>query len=270
METIVTKSYQGAQTRLLLPKVKDVAGVIGDNNSTRLCFKLPKTYQTGWVKFIEFDCFVEREFGEIKPTYTLDENDSFLIPYEITEANVGKEVDYNLKFVTTDGEITEKSEMGTLYFRDSSNGEFTEIEPQVDVLTYLYNHAHCEVTYKDGSTEGDDSLPVLTFTPMDPDGEVDEVELNVPYLQNGIIPNRFIDKEIVLEVFKISTPDALTDLTEAQVPDMALVSEASSDEPYYMNLYMLVENDYSDADNWYLIHTDNPTFNNVNVLQNVE
>lgn len=66
METIISKSYQGVQTRLLLPKVKDVAGVIGDNYSTRICFKLPKVYATGWTKYIEFDCYVYREGeGEI-------------------------------------------------------------------------------------------------------------------------------------------------------------------------------------------------------------
>lgn len=279
METVITKSYQGAQTRLLLPKVKDVAGVIGDNNSTRLCFKLPKTYATGWSKYIEFDCYVIRDDAEIKPTYFLDENDSFVIPYEITESNIGKEVDYNLKFVSNDGEIIEKSEMATLYFRDSTNGTTTEPEPYSDVVTFLYNNAFCDVSYSDGTTigEGSEQLPKLTFTPMNPTGEAEEISLNIPYLdENGIILNKFINKEIVVEVFKRSSPNDLIYITQAQVPDMCLLSEwtpSTPDEPeppYYMDLYMLVGQDPTTASNWYLIHTDNPTFKNINASENVD
>ena len=275
METIISKSYQGVQTRLLLPKVKDVAGVIGDNYSTRLCFKLPKVYATGWTKYIEFDCYVYREgSGDIQPSYLLDENDSFLIPYEITSAYSGKEVDYNLKFVSNDGEIIEKSEMATLYFRDSTDGVMVEPEPQVDVLTYLYNHAYCEVSYNDGTQEGTSEtvLPTLTFTPMNEEGgEIDTITLNVPYLDEyGHILNRFIDKQIVVSVDRISTPDALVTLTDAEIPDMALISESDPNEPYYMDLYMLVGQDPTVASNWYLIHTDNPTFKNVHVSEDVD
>lgn len=271
METIVTKSYQGAQTRLLLPKVKDVAGVIGDNNATRLCFKLPKTYATGWQKFVEFDCYVVRDGEEVKPTYVLDENNSILIPYEITESNVGKEVDYNLKLVSQDGEVVEKSEIGTLYFRDSSNGTFVDPDPYTDVVTFLYNNAFCNVSYSDGTSEGDDQLPKLTFTPMNSEGEAEEVSLNIPYLdEDGYILNKFINKEIVVEIFRISDPRDLVGLTDAQVPDMALLSEGDSSESWYMDLYMLVGADPTQESNWYLIHTDNPTFENISANGDVD
>lgn len=262
METIVTKSYQGAQTRLLLPKVKDVAGVIGDNNSTKICFKIPKNYATGWLKYIEFDCYVIRDDTEIKPSYLLDEHDSFIVPYEITESNIGKEVDYCLKLVSEDGEIVEKSELATLYFRDSCNGTNTEPEPYTDIVTLLYNNAFCNVSYSD-PTDGAEE-PQLTFTPLNPNGEPESVSLNIPYLDaQGHIPPRFIDKEIVVEIFKISTPDELTTLVDAQIPDMALISEGDSSEPYYMDLYMLVGSDPTDIDKWYLIHTSNPVFTSI-------
>lgn len=262
METIVTKSYQGAQTRLLLPKVKDVAGVIGDNNSTRICFKIPKNYATGWLKYIEFDCYVTRDDTELKPSYLLDEHDSFIVPYEITESNIGKEVDYCLKLVSEDGEIVEKSELATLYFRDSCNGTNTEPEPYTDIVTLLYNNAFCNVSYSD-PTDGAEQ-PQLTFTPLNPNGEPESVSLNIPYLDaQGHIPPRFIDKEIVVEIFKISTPDELITLEDAQIPDMALISEGDSSEPYYMDLYMLVGSDPTDIDNWYLIHTSNPVFTSI-------
>lgn len=268
METIVTKSYQGVQTRLLLPKIKDVAGVIGDNYTTRLVFKLPKPYQSGWTKYIEFDCYIYREgIGDIKPSYLLEPNDTFLIPYEITQSNVGKEVDYNLKFVSNDGELTEKSETATLYFRDSSNGTYVDPNPTLDIITRLVNEAYCEVTYsEDGETAGGVTVPQLTFSPLNPNGNSESVVLNVPYLDsNGHILSRFIDKEIVLEVYNISSADELTDLTEAQIPDMAILSQADPDSPDYMNLYMLIGADPSLIDNWYLVHTDNPIFSNVGV-----
>ena len=267
METIVTKSYQGAQTRLLLPKVKDVAGVIGDNNSTRLVFKIPNGYRTGWTKYIEFDCYVYREgIGDVHPTYPLDENNSFLIPYEITQSNVGKEVDYNLKFVSEDGTITEKSELGTLYFRDSSVGTYVDPEPIVDIITRLYNEALCEVAYSEAPpVEGANALPQLTFTPLNPSAPSKTVTLNVPYLdQNGHILTRFIDKEIIVEIYRVASPDGLIELSAAQIPDMALIDDPSAQgQPYYMDLYMLVGDDPSNIDNWYLIHSDNPIYSSI-------
>lgn len=264
METLISKSYCGAQTRLILPKVKDVAGVTGDNCSTRLAFKLPKPYASGWVKYIEFNCTVERDGYEIYPSYLLDENDSFLIPYEI--ASKGGEIEYNLRFVSIDGTVTEKSEMSTLYFRNTVPGTEVQPEPVIDVQVYLVNNAYCSVSYQDGTTEGSAiiSLPSLTFTPMNEGGDIDTVTLNVPYLDsNGHILSSFIDKEIVVEIFHISSPDALTGLTQAQVPDMALIDQSSATETYYMDLYMLVGADPTDATNWYLVHTDNPTFSSV-------
>ena len=276
METVITKSYQGAQTRLLLPKVKDVAGVIGDNNSTRICFKLPRCY-VGWAKYIEFDCEVEREGEFVHPAYLLDENDSFTIPIEITEAAKGKEVAYNLKLVSQDGTVTEKSELSILYFRNSSNGVHTEPEPYTDIISLLYNNAYCSVEYTDpvdGAQE-----PQLIFSPLNPTGAQDSVALNVPYLdENGHIPSNFIDKEIVVEIFKIASPDELTTLTSAQPPDMALISDIEEEQqeamslrsqpmrnypPYYMDLYMLVGDDPTVLSNWYLVHTSNPNYTSV-------
>lgn len=262
METIVTKSYQGAQTRLLLPKVKDVAGVIGDNNSTKICFKIPKNYASGWQKYIEFDCYVIRDGVKIIPSYPLDEYDSFVVPYEITESSFGKEVAYCLKLVSNDGSVIEKSELATLYFRDSCNGTTTEPEPYSDIVSLLYNNAFCNVTYTD-PTDGAEQ-PQLTFIPLNPSGEPESVSLNIPYLDaQGHIPPRFIDKEIVIEVNKISIPNELTTLVDAQIPDLALLSEGDSSEPYYMDLYMLVGSDPTDIDNWYLIHTSNPVFTSI-------
>ena len=274
METVISKSYGGAQTRLILPKEKDVAGVTGDNRSTRLRFKLPKPYATGWSKFIEFDCTVERDYSdvpgvtrstegptEIYPCYPLESDDSFLVPYEI--ASQGGEIKYNLKFVSEDGTVVEKSELGTLYFRNSVDGEDAEPEEYVDIITILANNAYCSVSYDDGTREGasETVLPTLTFSPWMSGGESDTITLNVPYLDsNGHILNRFIDKEVVVEIFHISSPDALVSLTQAQIPDMALIDQSASTETYYMDLYMLVGADPTVAPNWYLVHTDNPTF----------
>lgn len=277
METVISKSYGGAQTRLILPKEKDVAGVTGDNRSTRLRFKLPKPYATGWSKFIEFDCTVERDYSdvpdvtrstegptEIYPCYPLESDDSFLVPYEI--ASQGGEIRYNLKFVSEDGTVVEKSELGTLYFRNSVDGDDTEPEEYVDIVTILANNAYCSVSYDDGTREGTSEtvLPTLTFSPWMSGGESDSITLNVPYLDsNGHILNRFIDKEIVVEIFHVSSPNALTSLTQAQIPDMALIDQSASTETYYMDLYMLVGADPTVASNWYLVHTDNPTFGTV-------
>ena len=267
METIISKSYQGVQTRLLLPKIKDVAGVIGDNNVTRLKFKLPKDYESGWVKYIEFDCYIYREGeGDVRPMYPLEEDNSFLIPYELTKAYTGKEVDYNLRFVSSDGTITEKSELGTLYFRDSSDGTFVDPNPVVDIITRLYNQAYCNVSYsEDGEAESGVTVPKLIFTPLNPNGPAETVVLNMPYLDEyGHILTRFIDKEIIVEIYRISSPDELTSLDEAQIPDMALIDDESAQgEPYYMDLYMLVGNDPTDAGNWYLIHSDNAVFSSI-------
>ena len=265
METLISKSYGGAQTRLILPKVKDVAGVTGDNRSTRLVFKLPKPYATGWSKYIEFNCTVERDGQEIYPSYLLDENDSFLIPYEI--ASNGGEIEYNLKFVSSDGTVVEKSEMSTIYFRTTTFGTDAVPEPTIDVLTYLANNAYCSVSYQDGTSEGstEPSLPVLTFTPMNEGGNVDTVTLNVPYLDaHGHILKTFIDSEITVEVAHISSPNELTSLTQAQVPDMAIIDDESAQgQSYYMDLYMLVGDDPTTLSNWYLVHTDNPQFNSI-------
>ena len=265
METLISKSYGGAQTRLILPKLKDVAGVTGDNCSTRLAFKLPKPYASGWTKYIEFNCTVERDGQEIYPTYLLDENNSFLIPYEISSQ--GGEIEYNLKFVSNDGSIVEKSEIGTLYFRTTTFGTDTTPEPTIDILTYLVSNAYCSVSYEDGTSSGTGTpnRPVLTFTPMSESGNVDTVTLNVPYLDsNGHILKTFIDSEITVEVYHISSPSELTGLTQAQVPDMALIDDESAQgESHYMDLYMLVDNDPTDANSWYLVHTDNPTFSTI-------
>ena len=248
-----------------MPKVKDVAGVTGDNRSTRLVFKLPKPYATGWTKYIEFNCTVERDGQEIYPSYLLDENDSFLIPYEI--ASNGGEIEYNLKFVSNDGTVVEKSEMSTIYFRTTTVGTDAVPEPTIDVLTYLVNNAYCSVSYQDGTSEGSTgpSLPVLTFTPMNEGGSVDTVTLNVPYLDaHGHILKNFIDAEITVEIAHISSPNELTNLTQAQVPDMAIIDDESAQgQSYYMDLYMLVGDDPIESNNWYLVHTDNPVFESV-------
>ena len=176
-----------------------------------------------------------------------------------------------MKFVSNDGLITEKSEMGTLYFRDSSDGTYVEDQPTIDIITYLYNNAYCSVSYNDGTQEGTSEtvLPSLTFTPMNESGNVDTITLNVPYLDtNGHILNRFIDKEIVVEIFHIDRPTALTSLIQAQIPDMALIDDVEIDDPdnppsYYMDLYMLVGEDPTIASNWYQVHTDNPFFKTI-------
>ena len=161
--------------------------------------------------------------------------------------------------------------MATLYFRDSSDGVMVEEDPSVDIVTYLYNHAYCKVEYsEDGETPGEVTVPKLTFTPMNENGgEVDTVVLNVPYLdENGHILKRFIDKEITVEVFHIASPNDLTGSVceDAQVPDIAVIDNISAqDESYYMDLYMLTGSDPGVASNWYLVHTDNPVFKNVQV-----
>ena len=292
---IIQKTYTGSQTRQLLPKEKNLGGVIGDARSTILKFNLPKGYtnKDGWTRYVEFDCYVTDPLTgkEMQPIYALPDSNQFIIPAEIAANNVGKIVSFNLKFVkkddttyveksaesqlefaeSADGEeltkvddttIIEKSLQGTLYFMNSPNGE--GILQPMDVITLLYNTSLIDAKFTK-NTE-DDTAPVdLTFLRYD---ELNPVQLSlpIPYLENGKIPPKFMNKTIVVDVLKIASSSELTTLAQAEPPDMALVTEGSEKG----DLYILTDDDYTQVSNWLLVHTDNLTLTSLNVVDSVD
>ena len=292
---IIQKTYTGSQTRQLLPKEKNLGGVIGDARSTILKFNLPKGYtnKDGWTRYVEFDCYVTDPLTgkEMQPIYALPDSNQFIIPAEIAANNVGKIVSFNLKFVkkddttyveksaesqlefaeSADGEeltkvddttIIEKSLQGTLYFMNSSNGE--GILQPMDVITLLYNTSLIDAKFTK-NTE-DDTAPIdLTFLRYD---ELNPVQLSlpIPYLENGKIPPKFMNKTIVVDVLKIASSSELTTLTQAEPPDMALVTEGSEKG----DLYILTDDDYTQVSNWLLVHTDNLTLTSLNVVDSAD
>lgn len=255
---IIKKTYAGSQTRQLLPKDKNIGGVIGDAKSTILQFKFPKDYDIGgsWQRFIEFDCYALDKYSkEVQPRYALTDN-KFQIPAEIAENNIGKTVNYNLVFIKDEGRTVEKSEQATIYFRASANGEYEPIEREYWVEE-LYEKALGKVRI---TTNSDDLNPITLHYDGIGGGEVQPSEnYPIPYLVAGKIPEKFLSSNFIVSVFKINTVDELTSLKKAEPPDLALVIDGASKD----DLYMLVQDDYSNPDNWLPIHTNNPIFDTV-------
>lgn len=255
---IIKKTYAGSQTRQLLPKDKNIGGVIGDAKSTILQFKFPKDYDIGgsWQRFIEFDCYALDKYGkEVQPRYALTDN-KFQIPAEIAENNIGKTVNYNLVFIKDEGRTVEKSEQATIYFRASANGEYEPIEREYWVEE-LYEKALGKVRI---TTNSDDLNPITLHYDGIGGGEVQPSEnYPIPYLVAGKIPEKFLSSNFIVSVYKITTSDELTTLKQAEPPDLAwVVGDVGKDD-----LYILVDDDYSDPNNWILIHTENPIFESV-------
>lgn len=260
--TSIIKTYSGTQTRLLLPRKQDIAGVIGDSHATTIYFKIPNTYDTGWTKFIEFDCQIYDSTTDtyIQPQYVLASDDSFTIPAEITSQNVGKEISYDLKFVsTTDDTLIEKSAQGSLYFYDSANGTETTDPDVPDLVVYLILHALVNATF---SIDTATSRPTLTFAHTEANPTDLVVPLEVPYLTNGKIDPQFLDSQYIVSLFNITSPSALTSLTSANVPDWALVTEGEHEG----DLYLLTASDPTVLANWLLVRSDNPVFNSITAV----
>ena len=257
---IIKKTYAGSQTRQLLPKDGNIGGVIGDSKATTLQFKFPKEYDLGgiWQRYIEFDCYILDEHGnEIQPRYPLTTNE-FVIPADIAVGYEGKTVNYNLVFIKDGGATVEKSEQATIFFRNSANGTYPfDPRPREDWVQELYEKALGRVRI---TTNNDDRNPITLHYDGIAGGEVqDPISYPIPFLISGKIPEKFLSSNFIVSVYKINSVDELTSLKKAEPPDLALVIDGASKD----DLYMLVQDDYSNPDNWLPIHTNNPVFDTV-------
>lgn len=99
--------YQGSATRKLTVMGRDQVVIQGDDSSTQFVFTFPNQYSE-YQKFIEWGDFylINSEGENVRPIYPLTD-DSFYIPYEITNINQGKEIYFNIIFYKNTDEPSE-------------------------------------------------------------------------------------------------------------------------------------------------------------------
>ena len=249
----IRKTYIGSDTRRLLPEKVEFAGVSGDNETATLIFEFPETY-ADYDKYIEWN--IEIPFPDskktFKPLYPLTD-DSFVIPRRLTKVCNGLDVDFNLVFVK-DNTLIEKSLQSTVHFATSANGDAIDDETdETSPLYMLIANAHIKAEY----SENDVSYrPQITFTALD--GSTQTLTLNMPYLNDaGKIPDYFLDKVFVVEIFSIASVNDLISLTEARKSDWAITPE--------QDLYLLTGEDYSISSNWLKVYSHDPTYNSITI-----
>lgn len=273
IKTIV-KTYSGANRRELLPKKSEIAGVVGDNLTTKFVFKIPAEYE-GWNVFIRWHCTVTDDNGQtiVNPVYPLEEDCSFTLPGELipdTDMIVG----YNLTFYGSDdegNELVENSITSTVYI-ESTREPFAAGTTE-DIIRRLLEAVIGTI---ESLEYAEDPEAATTIQPARPyliattkyGSETDNIYLNVPYLnQDGYIDDRFYAPArlpsciYILEDPDTPVEDQLTALTHARQEDEAYVAAG----PHEGDLYLLIRDDPTDIDNWVRIFSHDASFSSLTI-----
>lgn len=262
IKTIV-KTYSGADRRELLPKKSEIAGVVGDNLTTKFIFKIPAEYDN-WDKFIRWHCTVTDDDGQtiVNPVYPLDADNSFTLPGELIPDN-DMIVGYNLTFYGTDGvnELAENSITSTVYI-ESTREPFAAGTTE-DIVRRLLEAAISTIQTLEyaedpqAATTTQPARPYLIATKKY--GDVENIILNLPYLnQDGYIDDRFYapsrmpSRVYVLTDSVTPASEQLTELTDARMEDMAYFTDGAEAG----SMYILTVDDPTHEENWKSILPD--------------
>ena len=254
-------------------------GTMGDNESTRFVFDIADegNLLDGMAGRVEFDVWIHSTDNTVyKPYILLDDQNSVTIPnyilrevkrstmaiqlafgddqgnelysfnkltYNIANAvqSIDSEVIAVPEVMLAYTSITYDKPNETLIFT-RLNGSTTEI-----MLGDLFGPLVADVTV-DIDTTNQDTPITMTLDRMQEDDTV--LHLAIPYLDNGVIPSKFISTAIVVDVYKLTSKSQLTDGTcaGAEPPDFALINGTE--------LYMCIGNDPSDIADWFEVTFD--------------
>lgn len=200
--------YSGSATRKLTVSGRSSVIISGDSDSVLFDFTFPDVYKE-YTKTIAWDCYCPTESGDIiNPEYVM-KDDSFLVPYEITSNNAGKQIAFVIRFSKeVEEDVGDTYECGcprpsvtptyietslpsAIYISRATKDDKCVLK--FDALTQLIHEAVVE-PYFDVDSEKDR----LVFKYITLSGTPKSIILDVPYLdENGKIPSEFIDSASV-------------------------------------------------------------------------
>lgn len=252
---------------------------MGDNESTRLVFNITDdgNLLDGMAGRVEFDVWIHSTDNTVyKPYILLDDQNSVTIPNYILREVKRSTMAIQLAFGDDQG--NELYSFNKLTYNIANAVQSIDSEsiavPEV-MLAYTsitYDNTTCTLTFTrlNGSTTeimlGDLFGPLVADVTVDIDTTNQEtpitmtldrmqeddtvLHLAIPYLDNGVIPSKFISTAIVVDVYKLTSKSQLTDGTcaGAEPPDFALINGTE--------LYMCIGNDPSDIADWFEVTFD--------------
>lgn len=241
--------YSGSSTRKLQISGRQSVIISGDSDSTVFDFTFPKEYKD-YTKTIIWDCYCENEDGDIiNPRYVI-KNDAYTVPYEITSNNAGLQISFVISLASPSSDTIETSLPSPVYITRATHSDKCKITS--DVLSQLSSRAFVDAIFEITADEEGVKQPSIAFSNI-ADKEVLKVYLSdIPYLENGKIPKSFISSDQIVELFPISSKDALTFLSTAISPDMGIITEG--DEAG--DIYILKGGSPEDISNWTPIYSE--------------
>lgn len=200
--------YSGSATRKLTVMGRDQVIVSGDNKSTQFIFSFPKAYDNylkliiwGDIKRqgITYDSIskgVYEEDGEEYPIYPLI-NNCFKIPSWLTVNYAGKEIQFQIVvYKSTEDDIdldNNEIEISTQFPVYISKTVIKASQQEnIDLIAQLAQSAYCYSSfYIDDNTD----RPAIVFKNIN-QTEIFTLVLDLPYLVDGHIPNKFIEGQV--------------------------------------------------------------------------